>query len=331
MGAPVIARPERKVSAGIQQRIGPGYAGPLGIIQAPADGAKPLSKEDIIPSKGDPWSFSIGPAMVITPVLMGYSVIPSGHSIVLADPGTGVPSRIAASSIAPLGPPMTGYGSNNKYSSLGGLRAAAQSTSYEIPSASCVSPISLLSSSLSTVDTVEAQSKYGFWGWNPRRQPIGPVAFPIPPLAERERSPSDLPEAEEESAAGHQTEYPGTKSGSSYVAPHPNPSAPSSFATVPHPGGWNDPSIPPHPALGLCNPGSDMTDGAAEVIGTAVGITVASAKAHSPPFITITARRTSPRVRMDQPLDLGRKSPLPIAPGNPSSTAPLQPPNLSSA
>lgn len=143
MGAPVTARLERKISAGIQQRIGPGYAGPLGIIQAPADGVKPLSKEDIIPSKGDPWSFSIGPAMVIAPVPVGHSVIPSGHSIVLADPGTGVPSRIAASSIAPLGPPMTGYGSNNKYSFSGGPRAAAQSTSYEIPSALRVSPISL--------------------------------------------------------------------------------------------------------------------------------------------------------------------------------------------
>nr|YP_009589643.1 NADH-plastoquinone oxidoreductase subunit 1 [Selaginella pennata]QBL76226.1 NADH-plastoquinone oxidoreductase subunit 1 [Selaginella pennata] len=329
MGAPVTARLERKISAGIQQRIGPGYAGPLGILQAPADGVKPLSKEDIIPSKGDPWSFSIGPAMVIVPVPVGHSVIPSGHSLVLADLGTGVPYRIAASSIAPLGPPMTGYGSNNKYSFSGGPRAAAQSTSYEIPSALRVSPISLLSSSLSTVDTVEAQPKYGFWGRNPRRQPIGLVAFPIPPSAERERLPSDPPEAEEESAAGHQTEYPGTKSGLSYVAPHPNPLASSSFATVFHPGGWNDPSIPPHPALGFGNPSSGMTDGAAEVLSAAVGITVALAKAHSPSSVTITARWTSPRVRMDQPPDLGRKSPLPIAPGNPSSTAPLQPPNLS--
>ncbi|EFJ05041.1 hypothetical protein SELMODRAFT_137854 (mitochondrion) [Selaginella moellendorffii] len=329
MGVLVIARLERKISAGIQQRIGPGYAGPLGIIQASADGVKPLSKEDIIPSKGDPWLFNIGPAMVITPVLMGYSVIPSGHSIVLADPGTGVIYRIAASSIAPPGPPMTGYGSNNKYSSLGGLRAAAQSTSYEIPSASCVSPISPQSPSLSTVDTVEAQSTYGLWGWNLRRQPIGFVAFPIPPLAECERLPFDLPEAEEELAAGHQTEYPGIKSGLSYVAPHPNPSAPSSFATVPHPGGWNPPISPP-PDLGFGHIGSEMTDGTAEVIGTAVGMTVASAKAHSPLFVTITARRTSPRVRMDQLLDLGRKSLLPIAPGNLSSTASLQLINLSS-
>nr|YP_009589490.1 NADH-plastoquinone oxidoreductase subunit 1 [Selaginella doederleinii]QBL76072.1 NADH-plastoquinone oxidoreductase subunit 1 [Selaginella doederleinii] len=327
MGVLVIARLERKISAGIQQRIGPGYAGPLGIIQASADGVKPLSKEDIIPSKGDPLLFNIGPATVITPVLMGYSVIPSGHSIVLADLGTGVIYRIATSSIAPPGPPMTGYGSNNKYSSLGGLRAAAQSTSYEIPSASCVSPISL-SSSLSTVDTVEAQSQYGFWGWNLWRQPIGFVAFPIPPLAECERLPFDLPEAEEELAAGHQTEYPGIKSGLSYVAPHPNPPAPSSFATVPHPGGWNPPIMPP--ALGFGHPGSNMTDGTAEVIGTAVGMTVASAKVHSPLFVTITARRTSPRVRMDQPPDIGRKSPLPIAPGNLSSTASLQLLNLSS-
>lgn len=142
-GVLVIARLERKVSAGIQQRIGPEHAGPPGIIQALADGAKPLLKEDLIPSKGDSFLFSVGPTMVITPALVGFPVIPFGHSLVLVDLGVGVLFWIAVSSIAPPGPPMTGYGSNNKYSPPGGLRAAAQAIGYEIPLALRASSISL--------------------------------------------------------------------------------------------------------------------------------------------------------------------------------------------
>nr|AKI29310.1 NADH-plastoquinone oxidoreductase subunit 1 [Selaginella uncinata] len=330
MGVLVIVWLERKISAGIQQRIGPGYAGPLGIIQALADGVKLLFKEDIIPSKGDPWLFSIGPAMVIAPVLVGHLVIPFGHSIVLADLGTGVLFWIAASSIAPLGLLMTGYGSNNKYSFLGGLRAAAQSISYEIPLALCVLSISLLSSSLSTVDIVEAQSKYGFWGWNLWRQPIGFVAFLISSLAECERLPFDLPEAEEELVAGYQTEYSGIKFGLFYVASYLNLLASSLFATVFYLGGWNDPLIPLYSALGFGNLSSGMTDGAAEVISAAVGIIVVLAKAYLFLFVTITARWTLPRVRMDQLLDLGWKFLLPIALGNLLLTASFQLLNLSS-
>nr|YP_009589715.1 NADH-plastoquinone oxidoreductase subunit 1 [Selaginella remotifolia]QBL76298.1 NADH-plastoquinone oxidoreductase subunit 1 [Selaginella remotifolia] len=316
MGVLVIVWPERKMSAGIQQRIGPECAGPPGIIQASADGVKPLSKEDLIPSKGDSWLFSAGPAMVITPVLVGYSVIPFGHSIVLADLGVGVLFWIAVSSIAPLGPPMTGYGSNNKYSSLGGLRAAAQSLGYETPLALCVLSISL-SGSLGTVDMVEAQSKHGLRGRNPWRQPVGPVAFSTSPLAECERLPLDLPEAEEESVAGYQTEYPGIKPGSYYVASHPNLLASSLSVTVLHLGGRNLPAVPlpPTPA------GPSMPGGACEVLGSAIGIAVVLTKASSFPFVTIAARWTLPRVRMDQPLDLGWKLLLPVAPGNSPLTA----------
>lgn len=143
IGLLVIVWLERKISAGIQQRIGPEYAGPLGILQALADGIKLLLKEDIIPSRGDLWLFSIGPAIVVIPILSSYLVIPFGRHIVLADLSIGVFFRIAVSSIAPLGLLMAGYGSNNKYSFSGGLRAAAQSISYEIPLALCVLSISL--------------------------------------------------------------------------------------------------------------------------------------------------------------------------------------------
>lgn len=143
IGLLVIVWLERKISAGIQQRIGPEYAGPLGILQALADGIKLLLKEDIIPSRGDVWLFSLGPAIVVIPIFLSYLVIPFGRHIVLADLSIGVFFWIAISSIAPLGLIMAGYGSNNKYSFSGGLRAAAQSISYEIPLALCVLSISL--------------------------------------------------------------------------------------------------------------------------------------------------------------------------------------------
>jgi NADH:ubiquinone oxidoreductase subunit H len=143
IGVLVLVWLERKISAGIQQRIGPEYAGPLGIIKALAYVFKLLLKEDIIPSIGDSWLFNFGRAIVVIQVFLSYLVIPFGHNVVLADLSIGVFFWIAICSIVPLGLLMAGYGSNNKYSFLGGLRAAAQSISYEIPLALCVLSISL--------------------------------------------------------------------------------------------------------------------------------------------------------------------------------------------
>ena len=143
IGVLVIVWLEREISAGIQQRIGPEYAGPLGILQALADGTKLLFKENLLPSRGDTRLFSIGPAIAVISILLSYSIIPFGYRLILADLGIGVFLWIAISSIAPVGLLMSGYGSNNKYSFLGGLRAAAQSISYEIPLTLCVLSISL--------------------------------------------------------------------------------------------------------------------------------------------------------------------------------------------
>nr|YP_009032876.1 NADH-plastoquinone oxidoreductase subunit 1 [Osmundastrum cinnamomeum]AHA59609.1 NADH-plastoquinone oxidoreductase subunit 1 [Osmundastrum cinnamomeum] len=325
IGVLVIVWLERKISAGIQQRIGPEYAGPLGIIQALADGIKLLLKEDIIPARGDAWLFNIGPAMVVIPVLISYLVIPFGQHIILADLSTGAFFWIAISSIAPLGLLMAGYGSNNKYSFLGGLRAAAQSISYEIPLALCISSVSLLSDSLSTVDIVEAQSKYGISGWNPWRQPIGFIAFFISSLAECERLPFDPPEAEEELVAGYQTEYSGIKFGLFYVGSYPNLLVSSLFVTVLYLGGW-DLSIPflPDPEQITRN----LSNGISGVFDIIIGITTTLAKSYSFLFVSITTRWTLPRVRIDQLLDLGWKFLLPIALGNPLLTAPFQLPLL---
>ena len=143
IGVLVIVWLEREVSAGIQQRIGPEYASPLGILQALADGTKLLLKENLLPSRGNTRLFSIGPSLAVISILLSYSVIPFSYRLVLADFNIGIFLWIAISSIAPIGLLMSGYGSNNKYSFLGGLRAAAQSISYEIPLTLCVLSISL--------------------------------------------------------------------------------------------------------------------------------------------------------------------------------------------
>nr|YP_010479885.1 NADH-plastoquinone oxidoreductase subunit 1 [Mahonia hancockiana]UVJ67760.1 NADH-plastoquinone oxidoreductase subunit 1 [Mahonia hancockiana] len=313
IGVLVIVWLERQISAGIQQRIGPEYAGPWGILQALADGTKLLFKEDLLPSRGDIRLFSIGPSIAVISILLSYSVIPFGYHLVLADLSIGVFLWIAISSIAPIGLLMSGYGSNNKYSFLGGLRAAAQSISYEIPLTPCVLSISLRairSNSSSTVDIVEAQSKYGFWGWNLWRQPIGFLVFLISSLAECERLPFDLPEAEEELVAGYQTEYSGIKFGLFYVTSYLNLLVSSLFVTVLYLGGWN-----------LSIPYIFMPDlwGINEVRGvfeTTIGLFITLAKAFLFLFIPITTRWTLPRMRMDQLLNLGWKFLLPVSLGN---------------
>nr|YP_009694209.1 NADH-plastoquinone oxidoreductase subunit 1 [Christensenia aesculifolia]QEI60384.1 NADH-plastoquinone oxidoreductase subunit 1 [Christensenia aesculifolia] len=321
LGVLVIVWLERKISAGIQQRIGPEYAGPLGIIQALADGIKLLLKEDVIPARGDIWLFNIGPAVVVIPVFLSYLVIPFGKHIILADLGIGIFFWIAVSSIAPLGLLMAGYGSNNKYSFLGGLRAAAQSISYEIPLALCVLSISLLSNSLSTIDIVNAQSKYGLLGWNLWRQPIGFLIFFISSLAECERLPFDLPEAEEELVAGYQTEYSGIKFGLFYVGSYLNLLVSSLFVTVLYLGGW-DLSIPFLPIPNQIT--WILTDRIFDIINTIIGIIITLTKAYLFLFVSIMTRWTLPRVRIDQLLDLGWKFLLPVALGNPLLTASFQ-------
>jgi NAD(P)H-quinone oxidoreductase subunit 1 len=143
LGVLVIVWLERKISAAVQQRVGPEYVGPLGVIQALADGLKLLLKEDIIPARADNLLFTFGPALVLIPVLLSYLIIPLGKNLILSNIDLGIFFWIAVSSIAPIGLLMAGYGSNNKYAFLGGLRAAAQAISYEIPLALCVLSIVL--------------------------------------------------------------------------------------------------------------------------------------------------------------------------------------------
>jgi NAD(P)H-quinone oxidoreductase subunit 1 len=312
---------ERKISAAVQQRIGPEYAGALGILQPMADGLKLLFKEDIIPAKADGLLFTLGPVLVLVPVILSWLVVPFGQNLLISNVGVGVFLWIALSSIQPIGLLMSGYSSNNKYSLLGGLRAAAQSISYEIPLALSVLAIVMMSNSLSTVDIVNQQSGAGIFSWNIWRQPVGFVIFWICVLAECERLPFDLPEAEEELVAGYQTEYAGMKFALFYLGSYINLVLSALLVSVLYLGGWGFP-IPVEWLAGLL--GQSVDAPLVQVITGSLGIVMTVLKAYLLVFFAILLRWTVPRVRIDQLLDLGWKFLLPVALVNLLVTAALK-------
>jgi NAD(P)H-quinone oxidoreductase subunit 1 len=300
---------ERKISAAAQQRIGPEYIGPLGILAPVADGIKLVFKEDVIPANADPWLFTLGPILVVIPVFLSYLIVPFGQNLLITDLGIGIFLWVALSSITPIGLLMAGYASNNKYSLLGGLRAAAQSISYEIPLALAVLAIVMMSNSLSTIEIVAQQSGYGILGWNVWRQPVGLVLFWVAALAECERLPFDLPEAEEEIVAGYQTEYAGMKFALFYLGSYVNLVLSALLVSVMYFGGWDFPIpidllaswlhiSPSNSILGLVTGG--------------LGLVMTLLKAYFFIFLAILLRWTVPRVRIDQLLDLGWKFLLPV-------------------
>jgi NAD(P)H-quinone oxidoreductase subunit 1 len=300
---------ERKISAAAQQRIGPEYIGPLGILAPVADGIKLIFKEDVVPANSDRWLFTLGPVLVVIPVFLSYLIVPFGQNLLISNVGTGIFLWIALSSIAPIGLLMAGYSSNNKYSLLGGLRAAAQSISYEIPLSLAVLAIVMMSNSLSTVDIVAQQSGYGILGWNVWRQPVGLVLFWIAALAECERLPFDLPEAEEEIVAGYQTEYAGMKFALFYLGSYVNLVLSALLVAVLYFGGWDFPIPIDRLAIWLnVSPDNSIL----QVVTASLGITMTLLKAYFFLFLAILLRWTVPRVRIDQLLDLGWKFLLPI-------------------
>ncbi len=301
---------ERKISAAVQQRIGPEYAGALGVLQPIADGLKLLVKEDVIPARADGLLFTLGPILVVVPVILSWLVVPFGQHLLISNVGVGIFLWISLSSIQPIGLLMSGYSSNNKYALLGGLRAAAQSISYEIPLALAVLAVVMMSNSLSTVDIVDQQNGAGILSWNIWRQPVGFLIFWICALAECERLPFDLPEAEEELVAGYQTEYAGMKFALFYLGSYINLVLSALLVSVLYLGGWGFP-VPVEwlaSALGQ-SPDAPLV----QVITGSVGIVMTVLKAYLLVFIAILLRWTTPRVRIDQLLDLGWKFLLPIA------------------
>ncbi|GAA6615875.1 NADH-quinone oxidoreductase subunit NuoH [Scytonema sp. NUACC26] len=312
---------ERKISAAAQQRIGPEYIGPFGLLAPVADGLKLVFKEDVVPAKSDRILFTLGPIIVTIPVFLSYLIVPFGQNLVITDVSLGVFLWIALSSVAPIGLLMAGYSSNNKYSLLGGLRAAAQSISYEIPLALSVLAIAMMSNSLSTIDIVNQQSGYGILGWNIWRQPVGLIIFWIAALAECERLPFDLPEAEEEIVAGYQTEYSGMKFGLFYLSSYVNLVLSALLFAVLYLGGWDFP-IPLNLLANVF--GVSETNPILQVVTASLGITMTVLKAYFLVFLAVLVRWTVPRVRIDQLLDLGWKFLLPVGLVNLLLTAALK-------
>jgi NAD(P)H-quinone oxidoreductase subunit 1 len=301
---------ERKISAAAQQRVGPEYMGALGALAPLADGLKLVFKEDVIPAKADGLLFTLGPVIVLVPVFLSFLVVPFGQNLVITDVGMGIFLWIAFSSVTPIGLLMSGYSSNNKYSLLGGLRAAAQSLSYELPLALSVMAIVMMSNSLSTVDIVNQQSGYGILGWNIWRQPVGFIIFWIAALAECERIPFDLPEAEEELVAGYQTEYSGMKFALFYLGSYVNLVLSALMFAVLYLGGWEAPVSVSLIAdlIGV----SEVTPWL-QVVAAALGVFMTLFKTYLLVFLAILMRWTVPRVRIDQLLDLGWKFLLPVS------------------
>jgi NAD(P)H-quinone oxidoreductase subunit 1 len=312
---------ERKISAAAQQRIGPEYAGALGILQPMADGLKLLMKEDVIPARADGLLFTLGPILVVVPVILSWLIVPFGQHLLISNVGVGIFLWIALSSIQPIGLLMSGYSSNNKYSLLGGLRAAAQSISYEIPLALAVLAVVMMSNSLSTVDIVDQQNGAGILSWNIWRQPVGFLVFWICALAECERLPFDLPEAEEELVAGYQTEYAGMKFALFYLGSYINLVLSALLVAVLYLGGWGFP-IPVETLAGWL--GQSIDAPLVQVLTGSLGIVMTVLKAYLLVFIAILLRWTVPRVRIDQLLDFGWKFLLPIALVNLLVTAALK-------
>ena len=312
---------ERKISAAAQQRIGPEYAGALGILQPMADGLKLLFKEDVIPARADGLLFSLGPVLVVVPVILSWLVVPFGQHLLISNVGVGIFLWISLSSIQPIGLLMSGYASNNKYSLLGGLRAAAQSISYEIPLALAVLAVVMMSNSLSTVAIVDQQNTAGILSWNIWRQPVGFLVFWICALAECERLPFDLPEAEEELVAGYQTEYAGMKFALFYLGSYINLVLSALLVVVLYLGGWGFP-IPVETRADWL--GQSVDNPVLQVFTGALGIVMTVLKAYLLVFIAILLRWTVPRVRIDQLLNFGWKFLLPISLVNLLLTAALK-------
>ena len=205
---------ERKIVARIQDRWGPNRAGPWGIINPVADMIKMFTKEDIVPDKADKAVHLLAPILVAALPFIAFSVIPFGKGINAQDLDIGILFIIAVMSPAAIGILMAGWGSNNKYSLLGGMRAVAQLVSYEVPMALSILVVVMLTGSMAMQRIVEAQSGPGGLGlgWFVFAVPIGPIAFItyfIAAVAETNRSPFDIPEAESEIVAGYHTEYYG--------------------------------------------------------------------------------------------------------------------------
>ncbi len=246
---------ERKLIARFQVRYGPNQAGPYGLLQPLADGLKLIFKEEFIPEQADKVLFVLAPIITVVPALAVAAVIPWGTSVHLfgreitlyvADVDVGVLYLMAVGSLAVYGIALAGWSSNSKYPLLGGLRASAQMISYELAlGLSFIGPV-LLANSMKLGDIIQAQK--GMWFFV--LQPLGLVIYMIAALAEVNRSPFDLPEAEQELTGGYHTEYSGMKFAAFYMAEYVKMIVVSATAAALFFGGYLGPGVDRYPGLG---------------------------------------------------------------------------------
>jgi NADH-quinone oxidoreductase subunit H len=238
---------ERKVMADMQARLGPMRVGPHGLLQPIADAVKLLLKEDIIPDKADRLLFWLAPLVSVTMALLAYAALPIGPAFQIADLNIGLLFILAVSSLGIYGIVLGGWASNSHYSLLGALRSAAQLVSYETAAGLGLISALLLAGSLSMKDIVFAQYDQGIWFIF--YVPIGFFIYMVGSIAETNRAPFDLPEAESELVAGYMTEYSGFRWSLYFLAEYANMIIVAGIATTLFLGGWLRPFASSHTAL----------------------------------------------------------------------------------
>ncbi len=273
---------ERRGMGIMQARLGPNRAGPFGIFQPAADGLKVLLKEDIIPAKGDKIVHWLAPVVAVVPVLMIFAVVPFQGGALLADLNIGILYIVAISSVATVGVFMAGWASNNKYSLLGAMRQVAAVVSYEVPVVLSIVGVILLTGSLSMQQIVMAQDIPFIL-----LQPLGFLLFFIGALAEINRAPFDLMEADSEIVAGFHIEYSGMKFALFYLVEYGEALAISAIVTTLFLSGWRGPVLPPW-------------------LWFLVKVAIVF-------FVIVWVRTTVPRVRIDQLMALAWKFLFPLA------------------
>ena len=302
----VMIYAERRVSAFMQDRVGPNRVGPKGVLQPLADGIKFLMKEDLVPERVDKPIFILAPAILLIPALMTFAVIPFGSSINLfgreialqvADVNVGILYVLALTSISVYGIVLAGWSSNNKYSLLGGLRSSAQLISYELAMGLAVVSIIILAGSLRLNDIITNQQG-SFFSWNIFRQPLAFLIFLIAVYAETNRLPFDLSEAEQELVGGYHTEYSSMKFAMFFMAEYANMITAAALTVTLFFGGWDVPLL---------------DEGSLGLFGTLLSVLSFILKMAFFLFLFIWVRWTFPRFRYDQLMRLGWKVMLPLA------------------
>ncbi|MFC1875393.1 NADH-quinone oxidoreductase subunit NuoH [Chloroflexota bacterium] len=273
---------ERRLMGRIQVRLGPNRAGPFGLLQPIADVIKVLTKEDIVPAKGDKLVFWLAPIVAFAPVLMMFAVVPFQSGALLVDLNIGILYIVAISSVASIGIFMAGWSSNNKYSLIGAMRDVAQLVSYEIPLVLSIIGVVLIAGSLSLTEIVEAQTVPFIL-----LQPLGFLIFFIGSLAEMNRTPFDLVEADSEIVAGYNIEYSGMKWATFFLMEYAETLTLSAIITTLFLGGWSGPLLPPFLWFII--------------------------KVVTVFFVIVWIRGTVPRLRIDQVMAFAWKFLLPLA------------------